>query len=143
MADFLVILRLYVVLHVLLHAHACWEEEKIVLLKLKDAFNYPNGTSLSSWGGEERDCCKWEMVGCSELTKHVIKLSLNNTRVNNNGFFLESSLFHPFEELHELRLDGNSIKGFYGVLRLKKLQMLDLSFNRLIEPSAVSIRLLV
>ncbi|XP_060218857.1 receptor-like protein 15 isoform X1 [Lycium barbarum] len=138
MADFLVILRLYVVLHVLLHAHACWEEEKIALLKLKDAFNYPNGTDLSSWGGEERDCCKWERVGCSELTKHVIKLSLNNTRqselqLNNNSFFPESSLFHPFEELHELRLDDNYIEGFNGVLRLKKLQMLDLSSNWLTE----------
>ncbi|XP_059275453.1 receptor-like protein 15 isoform X2 [Lycium ferocissimum] len=95
------------------------------------------------WGGEERDCCKWESVGCSELTKRVTKLSLNDTRPtkwtqyefwdNNNGFFLESSLFHPFEELRELRLVRNFIEGFNGVLRLKKLQMLDLSSNGLTE----------
>ncbi|OIT34928.1 hypothetical protein A4A49_16553 [Nicotiana attenuata] len=137
------ILRLWVLLHLANGSLGCWEGERIALLKLKDSFNYPNGTALSSWGDkEEKDCCKWEKVSCSESTKRVTKLFLNRTRPLELrrivDFSLETSLFLPFEELQELRLDSNGITGFNGVQKLNKLKMLDLSFNQLTEILSLS-----
>lgn len=172
MANILVILRLwFVLLCFVVASFGFQEEEKTALLKLKHAFN---GTALSDWGGdEEMDCCKWERVGCSELTKRVTKLYLNDTRPRemSGDFFLDSSLFRPFEELQELRLDENSLKGpippELGILsdihtlnlshnqlngsiprtfsNLKKIESLDLSNNKLsggIPPDLVQLHFL-
>ncbi|MCD7467411.1 hypothetical protein HAX54_004832 [Datura stramonium] len=78
----------------------------------------------------------------ADPTKRVTKLSLYHTRSIDKGdtvdFFLESSLFLPFEELQKLRLNQNFIKGFNGVLKLNKLRMLDLSYNLLTEIPSLS-----
>ncbi|CAK9138568.1 unnamed protein product [Ilex paraguariensis] len=122
---------------------ACLEEERVGLLKLKEAFHHPNASaSLPSWRVEEIDCCRWERVTCDSMTKRVIGLSLSDARqlgfLNpssflNASFFLNASLFLPFQKLQNLSLDRSHLKGFYGELRLSKLQVLDLSWNMFTE----------
>nr|GME16119.1 probable LRR receptor-like serine/threonine-protein kinase At1g34110 [Ipomoea batatas] len=110
----------------------CEEEERRALLRLRDdVFKYPNGTiALPSWDEEEKDCCMWERVKCDQSNHHVIQLSLGEIRLWSSGpIFLNTSLFLPFRELQNLSLVGNNIRGFYGVLNLSKLQVLDLSDN--------------
>ncbi|KAL7168460.1 hypothetical protein ACSBR2_038825 [Camellia fascicularis] len=110
----------------------CMEEERIGLLKLKDAFK--NRLFFSSWGGEESDCCRWRKVKCDNTTKRVIKLSLSSKlqpqQINSS---LNASLFLPFTELQVLTLSWNGLKGFQGVLRLNKLQDLNLHQNEFTE----------
>ncbi|KAK2973695.1 hypothetical protein RJ640_003569 [Escallonia rubra] len=113
----------------------CWEDERAGLMKLKDAFDGPTGSSaLSSWGGgEERDCCKWERVVCDNATKRVSRLSLSEARDSRNLWSLDPSLFLPFQELQNLNLGDDALIGFRGVLNLSKLEVLDLSFNSFTE----------
>nr|GME02440.1 probable LRR receptor-like serine/threonine-protein kinase At1g34110 [Ipomoea batatas] len=111
----------------------CEEEERRALLRLRDdvVFKYPNGTTLlPSWDEEEMDCCMWERVKCDPSNHHVTQLSLAHIRLRSSDpIFLNTSLFLPFRELRNLSLVDNNIRGFYGVLNLSKLQVLDLSFN--------------
>nr|GMD03183.1 probable LRR receptor-like serine/threonine-protein kinase At1g34110 [Ipomoea batatas] len=109
----------------------CDAEERRALLRLRDVFKYPNGTTpLPSWDEEETDCCMWERVKCDLSNRHVIQLSLARIRQSSdNTILLNTSLFLPFRELRDLSLVDNSIRGFYGVLNLSKLQVLDLSEN--------------
>ncbi|KAA8535158.1 hypothetical protein F0562_030161 [Nyssa sinensis] len=112
----------------------CLEEEKVGLLKLKDAFKYSYGPDLSSWGGEESDCCRWEGVGCDNITQQVIQLSLHGTRYEEcyleEGYWvLNASLLDPFPELQILNLTENCLKGLHGIFSLNNLEMLDLSHN--------------
>nr|GMD03185.1 probable LRR receptor-like serine/threonine-protein kinase At1g34110 [Ipomoea batatas] len=109
----------------------CEVEERRALLRLRDdVFNYPN--ALPSWGDEEEtDCCMWERVKCDLSNHHVTQLSLAYIRLwsSSDPIFLNTSLFLPFRELQNLSLVDNNIRGFYGVLNLSKLQVLDLNFN--------------
>ncbi|TYI79261.1 hypothetical protein E1A91_D05G010800v1 [Gossypium mustelinum] len=95
------------------------------------------------------DCCEWEKVECSSITGRVTHLFLNLTRfshdlvhsyyikpVNIEYWYLNTSLFLPFEELQSLFLRGNSIVGFVDnqgfeklSSKLNKLEILDLSDN--------------
>ena len=94
---------------------ACLEEERVGLLKLKEAFNLPNGYSpFPSWGVEEIDCCRWERVTCDSMTQRVIGLYLSYAAVEPevlNNSFLNASLFLPFQELQNLSLAWNFLKG--------------------------------
>ncbi|KAK2965444.1 hypothetical protein RJ640_017084, partial [Escallonia rubra] len=112
----------------------CLEDERAGLMKLKDAFDDPRGSSaLSSWGGgEERDCCKWERVVCDNATKRVSRLSLSEARIGNLSS-LDASLFLPFQDLQNLSLAYDALTGFRGVLNLSKLEVLDLSVNSFTE----------
>nr|GMD11649.1 probable LRR receptor-like serine/threonine-protein kinase At1g34110 [Ipomoea batatas] len=111
----------------------CEEEERRALLRLRDdnVFKYPNGTTLlPSWDEEQMDCCMWERVKCDQSNHHVTQLSLADIRLwSSDPIFLNTSLFLPFRELRNLSLVDNNIRGFYGVLNLSKLQVLDLSRN--------------
>ena len=97
---------------------ACSEDERIALLQLKPFFNRNN--DLNSWVEEVKglDCCQWEGVECNTLSssRRVIGLSLNYTRWPNNqirvSWYLNASLFLPFNELKRLYLPGNGIGGF-------------------------------
>nr|GME14628.1 probable LRR receptor-like serine/threonine-protein kinase At1g34110 [Ipomoea batatas] len=114
----------------------CDAEERRALLRLRDAFKYPNGTTpLPSWDEEQMDCCMWERVKCDLSNHHVTQLSLGDIRLwsPDSIFLLNTSLFLPFRELRDLSLDRNSIRGFYGVLNLSKLQVLDLTDNEFHE----------
>ncbi|XP_057515012.1 receptor-like protein 9a [Actinidia eriantha] len=124
---------LWLLLLIQLHNYAslgCLEEERVELLRLKDSFKNPAGYYLPSWGGEDRDCCRWESVKCDNSTKRVIELSLNSkSGYELRNWSLNASLFHPFQELQVLSLGGNCLAGFHEMLRLNKLQVLDLGLN--------------
>ncbi|KAL9387905.1 hypothetical protein Peur_021029 [Populus x canadensis] len=91
----------------------CLDEERIALLQLKDTLNYPNGTSLPSWIKADAHCCSWERIECSRSTGRVIALHLEETRNEEMGdWYLNTSLFLPFQQLNILELWGNRIAGW-------------------------------
>ncbi|KAB5514267.1 hypothetical protein DKX38_028173 [Salix brachista] len=91
----------------------CVEEERIALLQLKDSLNYPNGTSLPSWRKGDARCCDWDRVECSSSTGQVTGLYLGGTRNGELGdWYLNASLFLPFQELITLYLWDNQIAGW-------------------------------
>ncbi|TYH82249.1 hypothetical protein ES332_D02G046400v1 [Gossypium tomentosum] len=136
---------------------ACLEHERIALLHLKPFFNYRN--QLQSWVEVKgSDCCKWERVECNTTTRRLMQLSLNSTKWednmeyvmdnrNLNAWYLNASMFLPFEELKRLYLSGNVIggslenEGRFGKLSstLSNLEILDLSFNYLNDSILLSL----
>ncbi|KAL1111071.1 hypothetical protein V6Z11_D02G032200 [Gossypium hirsutum] len=124
---------------------ACLEHERIALLHLKPFFNY--GNQLQSWVEVKvSDCCKWKRVECNTTTRRLIKLSLNSTRWFDNAWYLNTSMFLPFEELKSLYLSGNAIGGDlenegFGKLSstLSNLEILDLSYNYLNDSILLSL----
>ncbi|KAI5593850.1 hypothetical protein BDE02_03G038200 [Populus trichocarpa] len=91
----------------------CLDEERIALLQLKDSLNYPNGTSLPSWIKADAHCCSWERIECSSSTGRVTELYLEETRNEELGdWYLNTSLFLPFQQLEALYLSGNRIAGW-------------------------------
>ncbi|TYG78150.1 hypothetical protein ES288_D02G035000v1 [Gossypium darwinii] len=131
---------------------ACLEHERIALLHLKPFFN--DGNQLNSWVEVKgSDCCKWERVECNTTTRRLIQLSLNSTKWeydmdnrNLNAWYLNASMFLPFEELKSLYLSGNAISGNlenegFGKLSstLSNLEILDLSENYLNDSILLSL----
>ncbi|KAL9339852.1 hypothetical protein Peur_068867 [Populus x canadensis] len=114
----------------------CLEEERIALLHLKDSLNYPNGISLPSWMKADANCCDWERVNCNSSTGRVTLLGLGGVRNEDLGdWYLNASLFLPFQQLNGLYLWGNRIagwvenKGGYELQKLNNLEILDLANN--------------
>ncbi|XP_061952062.1 receptor like protein 21-like isoform X2 [Populus nigra] len=94
-------------------ALGCLEEERIALLHLKDSLNYPNGTSLPSWMKADAHCCDWERITCNSSTGRVTLLGLGGARNEELGdWYLNASLFLPFQQLNGLSLYGNRIAGW-------------------------------
>ncbi|MBA0737868.1 hypothetical protein Gogos_011306, partial [Gossypium gossypioides] len=127
---------------------ACLEHERIALLHLKPFFNY--GNPLKSWVDlKGSDCCKWERVKCNTITRRVIQLSLNSTKweYNMDYWYLNASMFLPFEKLKSLYLSENAIggnlenEGRFGKLSstLSNLEILDLSYNHLNDSILLSL----
>ncbi|KAG5226231.1 receptor protein [Salix suchowensis] len=116
----------------------CFEEERAALLQLKDSLNYPNGTSLPSWRKGDARCCDWESIQCNSSTGRVTELYLVGVRNGELGdWYLNASLFLPFQELVTLYLWDNQIagwvenKGVYQPFKMSKLKSLYLGYNRL------------
>jgi hypothetical protein len=91
----------------------CLEEERIALLQLKDSLNYPNGTSLPSWMKADANCCSWELIECNSSTGRVTELGLGGVWNPELGdWYLNASLFLPFQQLNVLSLSNNRIAGW-------------------------------
>jgi len=91
----------------------CLEEERIALLHLKDSLNYPNSTSLPSWRIGHAHCCDWESIVCNSSTGRVTELYLQGVRNEELGdWYLNASLFLPFQQLNTLSLGYNRIAGW-------------------------------
>ena len=100
----------------------CWEQERIALLQIKASMiNYAvyadkDSEYFTSWdsANKESDCCDWERVKCNITTGRVIQLHLNYTigYWKQSDWYLNASLFLPFEELQCLYLVGNDIPGW-------------------------------
>ncbi|KAM4113361.1 hypothetical protein ACJW30_05G215200 [Castanea mollissima] len=127
---------------------------------------YPlfGGHILPSWVDDHKsECCEWERVTCNSTTGHVTHLSLHNIwefDIESNFYFdypfyfedmvwfLNVSLFESFKELRSLDLSLNAIggwiehKGFESLLRLNKLESLDLDCNIFNRSIIHSLRLL-
>ncbi|KAK8500149.1 hypothetical protein V6N12_002259 [Hibiscus sabdariffa] len=117
----------------------CLEEERVALSLLKPFFPFIDSTFGGPGGlnyfyydvGEDYDsveekessidCCKWERVECNPTTGRLTHLFLNLThqfdviydeyQYHREKWYLNASLFLPFEELQYLSLSGNSIAG--------------------------------
>ncbi|GAY53467.1 hypothetical protein CUMW_149440, partial [Citrus unshiu] len=80
------------------------------------------------------DCCQWERVECSNTTGRVIALDLSGT-YSGEYWYLNASLFTPFQQLESLDLSWNNIagcvenEGIERLSRLNNLKMLNLSYN--------------
>ncbi|KAH9687657.1 Receptor-like protein 13 [Citrus sinensis] len=114
-------------------SEGCLDHERFALLRLNRFFN-DTGSYLYNWGDGEgaTDCCQWEMVECSNTTGRVIALDLSGTYSGEYSWYLNASLFTPFQQLESLALRGNNITGFVeneGLERLSNLTLLDLSHN--------------
>ncbi|TYI24298.1 hypothetical protein ES332_A06G224600v1 [Gossypium tomentosum] len=120
----------------------CLEEERSALFQLKPFFEFinykfqPNNFELNPKKESSSNCCEWERVECNPITGRVTHLFLNYSGYNKMDWYLNASLFLPFEELQSLSLIGNSIagcvvnQGFERLsLKLDKLENLDLSVN--------------
>ncbi|XP_028799570.1 receptor like protein 21-like [Neltuma alba] len=119
-------------------AEGCLKEEREALLKLKEAFNFPNGSSLTSWNNHtfSADCCTWEAVKCDNSTHRVISLYLSDTRayeLRHIKWSLNASSFLPFIQLQTLLLDGNYLSELFGDIRLVNLKVLSLQDNMFTE----------
>ena len=98
----------------------CWEQERIALLHFEASLvNYANENYFPFWdlGNKESDCCEWEKVKCNITTGRVIQLSLNTilgtwSSKDRGRWYLNASMFLPFEELQYLALNENSIPGW-------------------------------
>ncbi|KAJ9131206.1 hypothetical protein P3X46_035291, partial [Hevea brasiliensis] len=123
----------------------CLEHERIALLQLKfefisssssyysSSYYYSHDYDMPLWG-VNTDCCNWGGVKCNTTTGHVVELSLEGIR-RGGDWYLNASLFLPFQQLKNLSLQGNNIagciknEGFERLSVLDNLELLDLSFN--------------
>ena len=84
-------------------SEGCLEQERSALLQL----NW-------QWEDDENysDCCQWEGVECNNTTGRVIELDLGFTRNRESAeWYMNASLFTPFQQLESLDLTGNYIAG--------------------------------
>ncbi|CAL5345302.1 unnamed protein product [Camellia sinensis] len=126
-------------------SYGCLEHERVALLQLKASsinhqIKYFLPTWVKAWERETTtDCCKWERVKCNATTGRVIQLSLNSAENNWNlrDWYLNASMFLPFEELESLDLSYNGLagwlenEGFEKLGELTSLKSLNLTSNYL------------
>ncbi|KAH9753783.1 Receptor-like protein 13 [Citrus sinensis] len=117
-------------------SEGCLDHERFAFLRLKHFFNDPLN-SLYDWvdGEGATDCCQWERVECSNTTGRVIALDLSYIYSGEYSWYLNASLFTPFQQLESLDLTQNKIagcvenEGIERLSRLNNLKMLNLSGN--------------
>ncbi|KAK0582309.1 hypothetical protein LWI29_024038 [Acer saccharum] len=94
-------------------SEGCLEQERFALLQLKPFFNSLH--YLDNWveGDHNSDCCQWDWVDCNnDTTGRVISLDLSYSRNSEMGeWYLNASLFSPFQQLQWLGLSYNGIAG--------------------------------
>nr|XP_025648343.1 receptor-like protein 43 [Arachis hypogaea] len=78
----------------------CIESERHALLALKHGFHLNNNAWLSSWGhgDNQKECCNWEHIQCSNETGHVLKLDLHVS----DHIVRAGSITTALAELHHL-----------------------------------------
>nr|GMC73480.1 LRR receptor-like serine/threonine-protein kinase GSO1 isoform X4 [Ipomoea batatas] len=111
----------------------------MALLQIKEFFinasKSSNDQILPFWPKKgDTNCCNWEGVICNSIRDRVTDLTLNDV-VFFPKYCLNVSLFRPFHELVNLELSGNHFNccvqnhGFDELSHLKRLEVLDLSYN--------------
>ncbi|KAG4143537.1 hypothetical protein ERO13_D06G196900v2 [Gossypium hirsutum] len=119
----------------------CLEEERFALFQLKPFFefiDYKFQDLINNIYEKESssNCCEWERVECNPITRRVTHLFLNYCSNMEIDWYLNASLFLPFEKLQSIFLRGNFITGCVSnqgferlSSKLDKLENLDLSNN--------------
>ncbi|KAK9175499.1 hypothetical protein WN944_027506 [Citrus x changshan-huyou] len=117
-------------------SEGCLEQERSALLQLRHFFN--DDRFLQNWVDDENysDCCQWEGVECNDTTSRVIELDLALTRNWESAeWYMNASLFTPFQQLESLDLIANNIagcvenEGLERLSRLNNLKFLYLDLN--------------
>ncbi|XP_057754285.1 receptor-like protein EIX2 isoform X3 [Arachis stenosperma] len=107
----------------------CIESERQALLSLKRGFNVTDDDDwLSSWGDgeQQKECCNWEGVKCSNVTGHVLMLHLHA------DYYTRGSISPSLGELHHLKyLDLSGIIPETLGDNLNSLEELNLANNEL------------
>ncbi|KAK8294075.1 hypothetical protein V6Z12_D06G230600 [Gossypium hirsutum] len=120
----------------------CLEEERFALFQLKPFFevidykfqdlDYESKPEKES----SSNCCEWIRVECNPISGRVTHLFLDYSSYMKIDWYLNASLFLPFEKLQSLSLRGNFITGCIAnqgferlPSKLDKLENLDLSDN--------------
>ncbi|XP_074284126.1 receptor-like protein EIX1 [Silene latifolia] len=111
----------------------CINKEREALLHFKHGITYDACGLLDSWG-THTDCCQWYGVLCSNLTGHVIKLSLVGESSYGDHPCLEGAVSPFLGELTHLTHLNLSYNQFVGEIphhlgNLSKLATLDLSYS--------------
>ena len=107
----------------------CLEEERIALLQIKTSIfdphpNHFGAALLLSWGNDAL-CCGWPGVSCDPITGRVNEIFLFNVRgwsldpskaawsrdASMGDWYLNATLFLPFQELNSLGLRNNYMAG--------------------------------
>ncbi|KAL9377070.1 hypothetical protein Peur_031190 [Populus x canadensis] len=125
-------------INAMLLSQGCLEEERIALLQIKTSFgDHPNlkSSPVRFWG-KDAICCSWEGVTCSNsTTRRVVEIHLRIWTSSKGDWYLNASIFLPFQELNVLDLTANNIagcvanEGFERLSRLAKLEVLSLGVN--------------
>ncbi|XP_042478734.1 receptor-like protein 15 [Macadamia integrifolia] len=116
----------------------------------------PSWVSDERGSSSSSDCCSWERVQCNATTGRIIQLSLSDLGgvleefdsmniddefdyrsifLRKSGCYLNVTLFSTFKELHHLNLSNNEFngwtnnEGFESLVGLRKLEVLDLTYN--------------
>ena len=112
-------------INTMLLSQGCLEEERIALLQIKTSFGenpYLKSSPVFSWG-EDALCCSWYGVTCSNsTTRRVVEIHISNSiywswddwyliNASMGGWYLNASIFLPFQELNVLDLTFNGIAG--------------------------------
>ena len=114
---------------------SCIPHERDALLSFKHGVTSDPGRVLSSWrrdgSHDEKDCCYWRGVRCSNRTGHVHELRLGSTFGPDLAGQISPSLL-ALDHLEHLDLSGNDLAGPTGRLpeflgSLKNLKYLNLS----------------
>ncbi|XP_076908246.1 receptor-like protein EIX1 [Bidens hawaiensis] len=110
---------------------ACFEHERLALIKFKQSVTDRNGM-LSSWVGN--DCCRWKRVMCDGVTGNVDSLHLRGDfSVSFGEYLVSKALGTSLRELKHLKYMDLSGNVFYGsrfpkfIGSLKQLTYLNLS----------------
>ncbi|KAL0314258.1 UNVERIFIED_CONTAM: Receptor-like protein EIX2 [Sesamum angustifolium] len=85
----------------------CIERERQALLNFKQGLIDRND-NLSSWGGQEHNCCTWKGVSCDENTSHVIGLQLPGYQLLGN---ISTALLDLSTSLVSVDLSDNQLDG--------------------------------
>ena len=112
---------------------SCPEGERQALLEFKRGISSDPYGRLSSWGSEEEDknCCNWEGILCSDQTGHVVQLQFSFL----GGMISPSLLELPYLtylDLSENEFNHSHIPEFIG--SLSNLEHLDLSESNFSGP---------
>ncbi|TYH68274.1 hypothetical protein ES332_D06G246900v1 [Gossypium tomentosum] len=121
----------------------CLEEERFALFQLKPFFEFIDYKFQDLINDDfvyekesSSNCCEWERVECNPITRRVTHLFLNYSSNMEIDWYLNASLFLPFEKLQSIFLRGNFITGCVAnqgferlSSKLDKLENLDLSNN--------------
>ncbi|KAH7688390.1 Leucine-rich repeat protein, partial [Dioscorea alata] len=118
---------------------ACIEEERIALLDIKFSITADGHPFFQTWNiSYSSDCCRWDRIRCSRITKRITNLDLSwdlQSGARFSYYTLNISLFLPFKELRSLVLFNNGNTAclptdcFRHLVPLKRLEYLDISAN--------------